>query len=55
MRNKIIVIILRQLYVEFLRDLVIDKVAATETLRDDRIVDLLDQLLDYNRLVRKEG
>ena len=48
MRNKIIVGILRQLYIEFLRELIVQHVEKTDTNKDDMIIHILDTLLVYH-------
>ncbi len=53
MRNKIIIAILRQLYSEFLRDLIEGYVESTETDKDDLLIVLLDLLLGYTPSVEK--
>ncbi len=55
MRNKIIIAILRQLYSEFLRDLIQGYVESTDTDKDDLLVAVLDLLLGYKPSVQKGG
>ena len=55
MRNKIIIAILRQLYAEFLRDLIMGYVESTDTDKDDLLIALLDLLLSYKPSAQKGG
>ena len=55
MRNKIIIAILRQLYAEFLRELIMGYVESTETEKDDLLIVLLDLLLGYKPSAQKGG
>jgi len=55
MRNKIIIAILRQLYAEFLRELIMGYVESTDTEKDDLLIVLLDLLLGYKPSAQKGG
>lgn len=53
MRNRIIVAIIRQLYREFLRTMIVKHVQETETDKDNLVIGLLDMLLEYNATFQK--
>lgn len=55
MRNRLIVAIVRELYSEFLRAMIVKHVEQTDSVRDDKIVGLLDLLLDYSPVVQRGG
>lgn len=47
MQAKLILVILRQIYAEVLRDLLVKAVESTETEWDDQLLIVCDRLLDY--------
>lgn len=53
MRNRLIVHFLRQLYHEFLRDMIVKYVKESETGADDVIVPILDVMLGFVSPLRK--
>lgn len=55
MRNRMIVAIVRELYREFLREMIVRHVEQTDSKRDDLVVDILDLMLGYDSSFLKGG